>query len=191
MLFAEKLSKRDQYGGCKINVITPENGVPIKAWTRGVPLEDAARNQLLNVAQLPFIYKWVAAMPDVHWGIGATVGSVIPTRGAIVPAAVGVDIGCGMMAIQTSLNASQLPDNLHGIRDAIEKAVPVGQTDQGGANDRGAWKHAPEHHVDVWAGLEPRYKAILAKYPKLEHKQRVNHLRDARHRKPLHRSVSR
>ena len=158
------------------NVITPENGVPIKAWTRGVPLEDAARNQLLNVAQLPFIYKWVAAMPDVHWGIGATVGSVIPTRGAIVPAAVGVDIGCGMMAIQTSLNASQLPDNLHGIRDAIEKAVPVGRTDQGGANDRGAWKHAPEHHVDVWAGLEPRYKAILAKYPKLEHKQRVNHL---------------
>jgi len=160
----------------KFNVITPENGVPIKAWTRGVPLEDAARNQLLNVAQLPFIYKWVAAMPDVHWGIGATVGSVIPTRGAIVPAAVGVDIGCGMMAIQTSLNASQLPDNLHGIRDAIEKAVPVGRTDQGGANDRGAWKHAPEHHVDVWAGLEPRYKAILAKYPKLEHKQRVNHL---------------
>ena len=160
----------------KFNVITPENGVPIKAWTRGVPLEDAARNQLLNVAQLPFIYKWVAAMPDVHWGIGATVGSVIPTRGAIVPAAVGVDIGCGMMAIQTSLNASQLPDNLHGIRDAIEKAVPVGRTDQGGANDRGAWKHAPEHHVDVWAGLEPRYKAILAKYPKLKHKQRVNHL---------------
>ena len=158
------------------NVITPAHGLPIKAWTRGVPLEDAARNQLLNVAQLPFIYKWVAAMPDVHWGIGATVGSVIPTRGAIVPAAVGVDIGCGMMAIQTSLNASQLPDNLHGIRDAIEKAVPVGRTDQGGANDRGAWKHAPEHHVNVWAALEPRYKAILAKYPKLEHKQRVNHL---------------
>lgn len=81
------------------NVIKPDNGVPIKAWTKGVPLEDAARQQLLNVAQLPFIYKWVAAMPDVHWGIGATVGSVIPTRGAIVPAAVGVDIGCGMMAV--------------------------------------------------------------------------------------------
>ena len=75
------------------NVITPEKGVPIKAWTKGVPLEDAAQKQLLNVAQLPFIYKWVAAMPDVHWGIGATVGSVIPTRGAIIPAAVGVDIG--------------------------------------------------------------------------------------------------
>jgi len=94
------------------NVIKPETGAPIKAWTKGVPLEDAARQQLLNVAQLPFIYKWVAAMPDVHWGIGATVGSVIPTRGAIIPAAVGVDIGCGMMAVQTSLNARDLPDNL-------------------------------------------------------------------------------
>ena len=69
------------------NVMTPDKGVPIKAWTKGVPLEDAARQQLLNVAQLPFIYKWVAAMPDVHWGIGATVGSVIPTKGAIIPAA--------------------------------------------------------------------------------------------------------
>ena len=115
------------------NVMKPENGVPIKAWTKGVPLEDAARQQLLNVAQLPFIYKWVAAMPDVHWGIGATVGSVIPTRGAIIPAAVGVDIGCGMMAVQTSLHANHLPDNLHGIRTAIEKAVPHGRTDNGRA----------------------------------------------------------
>ena len=65
-------------------------------------------------------------MPDVHWGIGATVGSVIPTRGAIIPAAVGVDIGCGMMAVKTSLHANHLPDSLHGIRTAIEKAVPHG-----------------------------------------------------------------
>ena len=114
------------------NVIEPDNGVLIKAWTKGVPLEDAARQQLLNVAQLPFIYKWVAAMPDVHWGIGATVGSVIPTQGAIIPAAVGVDIGCGMMAVKTSLHANHLPDNLHGIRTAIEKAVPHGRTDNGG-----------------------------------------------------------
>jgi tRNA-splicing ligase RtcB len=103
------------------NVIVPEKGVPIKAWTKGVPLEDQARQQLLNVAQLPFIFKWVAAMPDVHWGIGATVGSVIPTKGAIIPAAVGVDIGCGMMAVQTDLNARELPDNLRRIRSAIEK----------------------------------------------------------------------
>jgi tRNA-splicing ligase RtcB len=65
-----------------------EQGVPIKAWVKGVPLEDAAREQLINVSQLPFIFKWVAAMPHVHWGIGATVGSVIPTKGAIIPAAV-------------------------------------------------------------------------------------------------------
>src|SRR5881392_1030607 len=94
------------------NVLTTENGVPIKAWTKGVQLEDQARKQLLNVAQLPFIFKWIAAMPDVHWGMGATVGSVIPTKKAIIPAAVGVDIGCGMVAVETDLPASRLPDSL-------------------------------------------------------------------------------
>ncbi len=158
------------------NVMKPENGVPIKAWTKGVPLEEAAQKQLLNVAALPFIYKWVAAMPDVHWGMGATVGSVIPTRGAIIPAAVGVDIGCGMMAVQTTLHANQLRDNLHGIREAIERAVPVGRTDNGGKNDRGAWSDAPAHHLNVWAKMEPAYTAIVDKYPKLNHAQRINHL---------------
>src|SRR5260370_3208621 len=117
------------------NVIKPDKGVPIKAWTKGVPLEDAARQQLLNVAQLPFMYKWVAAMPDVHWGIDATVGSVIPTRGAIIPAAVGVDIGCRMVAVQTSLHANHLPDNLQGIRTAIKNAVPHRPRDNGGQDD--------------------------------------------------------
>src|ERR1044072_4101143 len=70
-------------------------GRPIKAWIAGVPVEDAARQQLINVASLPFIHSHVAVMPDVHFGKGATVGSVIPTIGAIIPAAVGVDIGCG------------------------------------------------------------------------------------------------
>ena len=158
------------------NVILPEQGVPIKAWTRGVQLEDAAEKQLRNVAALPFIYKWVAAMPDVHWGIGATVGSVIPTKGAIIPAAVGVDIGCGMMACETTLQANDLPDNLHGIREAIERAVPVGRTDNGGKNDRGAWKDAPARHLEVWAQLEAAYQAVVEKYPKLNHVQRMNHL---------------
>jgi tRNA-splicing ligase RtcB (3'-phosphate/5'-hydroxy nucleic acid ligase) len=158
------------------NVIAPDEGVPIKAWTKGVPLEDEARKQLLNVAKLPFVYKWVAAMPDVHWGIGATVGSVIPTRGAIIPAAVGVDIGCGMMAVRTTLNARDLPDNLHGIRTAIEKAVPHGRTDNGGRNDRGAWHEVRDAHLGVWAQLNARYDAIVAKYPKLAHPQRINHL---------------
>src|ERR1041384_6138294 len=140
------------------NVIEIEKGVPIKAWTKGVSLEEQARAQLLNVAQLPFIFKWVAAMPDVHWGIGATVGSVIPTKGAIIPAAVGVDIGCGMMAVKTSLNAAHLPDNLHGIRVAIEKAVPHGRTDNGGRNDRGAWQNPPQNVVEGWRALDERFK---------------------------------
>src|SRR6204780_3397205 len=92
--------------------------VPIFTWTNGVPVEESARQQLLNVASLPFIHDHVAVMPDVHWGKGATVGSVIPTKGAIIPAAVGVDIGCGMMAMRTNMNARDLPENLKAIRDA-------------------------------------------------------------------------
>ena len=104
-----------------------EGGVPIKMWTRGVPVDDKAKAQLASAARMPFVFKHVAVMPDVHVGIGATVGSVIPTKGAIIPAAVGVDIGCGMMAARTSLMASDLPDNLEGVRAAIERAVPVGR----------------------------------------------------------------
>ena len=159
------------------NVIAPEKGVPIKAWTKGVQLEDQARQQLTNAAQLPFIFKWIAAMPDVHWGVGATVGSVIPTKGAIIPAAVGVDIGCGMMAVQTSLNARDLPDNLKNIRTAIEADVPHGRTNHGGAGDKGAWHDIPERNGAVWGGeLKARYDAILAKHPKLDRGNHANHL---------------
>lgn len=107
------------------------SNVPIKAWTRGVGIEDAARKQLENTARLPIIFRHVAVMPDVHFGIGATVGSVVPTEGAIIPAAVGVDIGCGMMAVQTDLDAKLLPDSLKSLRTAIEKAVPHGRTANG------------------------------------------------------------
>jgi tRNA-splicing ligase RtcB len=106
--------------------ITGTGGVPVRSWTRGVPFEDAAQRQLMNIARLPFVHSHVAAMPDVHLGIGATVGSVIPTLGAIVPAAVGVDIGCGMLAQRTSLSAEQLPDQLKALRTEIEQAVPHG-----------------------------------------------------------------
>ena len=127
-------------------VMEVEGGVPVKSWTRGVPFEDEARQQLRNVASLPFVHRWVAAMPDVHWGIGATVGSVIPTLAAVIPAAVGVDIGCGMMAVRTSLSASDLPDSLKDVRRAIEKAVPHGRTGgRGNRRDRGAWGRAPGH----------------------------------------------
>src|SRR5437764_9870368 len=149
------------------NVLTTESGLPIKAWTKGVQLEDQARKQLLNVAQLPFIFKWVAAMPDVHWGIGATVGSVIPTKGAIIPAAVGVDIGCGMMALRTTLTANELPDNLHAVRVAIERAIPHGRTSGGRKGDRGAWDDPPSASLEAWGSLKPRYDAIVARHPRL------------------------
>jgi tRNA-splicing ligase RtcB len=153
-----------------------EQGVPVKAWVKGVPLEEQAKKQLLDVAQLPFVFKWVAAMPDVHWGIGATVGSVIPTKGAIIPAAVGVDIGCGMMAVQTDLNARDLPENLHAMRTAIEAAVPHGRTNHGGKGDVGAWHEIPPRNLEAWAQLKPRYDAILEKHPKLDRGNHSNHL---------------
>ncbi|MCB9559643.1 MAG: RtcB family protein [Kofleriaceae bacterium] len=152
------------------------DGVPIRAWIRGVQIEDAARKQLLNVARLPFVFRHVAAMPDVHWGMGATVGSVIPTLGAIVPAAVGVDIGCGMMAVETSLRAADLPDNLHGLRTAIEAAVPHGRTNHGGKGDRGAWHDIPKRNAVGWQELAHDYARLAEKHPKLGQGNDVNHL---------------
>jgi tRNA-splicing ligase RtcB (3'-phosphate/5'-hydroxy nucleic acid ligase) len=153
-------------------------GAPIKAWTRGVPIEDSALKQLHNVASLPFIHSHIAVMPDVHWGMGATVGSVIATKGAIVPAAVGVDIGCGMMAVQTSIQAGHLPDSLLDIRVGIEAAVPHGRTDGGGRNDKGAWqRNVPQAAHDAWAGgLNDGYEAIVAKHPKIAHHRGLGHL---------------
>ena len=98
--------------------------VPVHIFTDDIDAQ--ALRQLLHIASLPIVHPHVAAMPDVHAGIGATVGSVIPTRGAIIPAAVGVDIGCGMNAVRTTLTASDLPDNLARLRSAIEAEVPVG-----------------------------------------------------------------
>jgi tRNA-splicing ligase RtcB (3'-phosphate/5'-hydroxy nucleic acid ligase) len=98
----------------------------VKLWTQGVPVEEAAYQQIRNIASLPILGGHIAIMPDVHLGKGATVGSVIPTRGAIIPSAVGVDIGCGMMAVRTTLSASDLPDSLSAIRAQIERDVPVG-----------------------------------------------------------------
>jgi tRNA-splicing ligase RtcB len=116
-------------------VIETSHGGSIKAWVKGVPVESKARNQLENVAGLPFIHSHLAVMPDVHFGRGATVGSVIPTKGAIMPAAVGVDIGCGLMAMRTSLFGRQLPDNLKRVRDEIERKVPVGNGPRGSHRD--------------------------------------------------------
>ncbi len=148
----------------------------IKAWTRGVPVEPKAMEQLERTASLPFVHGWVAAMPDVHVGLGATVGSVVPTRKAIIPAAVGVDIGCGMMAVRTSLGAADLPDALGGLRAAIERAVPHGRTHHGGRGDRGAWGEVPDAVAEVWKGLEPGFRALVERYPKLAQANTAQHL---------------
>ncbi len=145
----------------------PEGGVPIRHWTRGVSFDDRAREQLERVARLPFIHGFVAAMPDVHVGIGATIGSVVPTRGAVIPAAVGVDIGCGMMAVRTSLNAADLPTSLAAVRSAIEAAVPHGRTVSRGrsSRDRGAWHDPPPAVAQAWSELADGFARIVARHP--------------------------
>ncbi|MBI6897323.1 RtcB family protein [Pseudomonas putida] len=157
-----------------MNILEVAGGKPIKLWTDGVPVEDDARKQLVNTAKMPFIFKHLAVMPDVHLGKGSTIGSVIPTVGAIIPAAVGVDIGCGMIAARTSLHARDLPDNLHGLRTAIEKAVPHGKTF--GRRDQGAWDNVPNQADQVWSGLAGRFKAITDKHPRLEKTNNRQHL---------------
>ena len=134
--------------------------VPVKVFTDD--LETRARQQLANVAQLPIVFRHVAAMPDVHAGIGATVGSVIATRGAIIPAAVGVDIGCGMNAVRLSLTAEQLPDSLARVRSAIEHAVPVGFDEH---REAGARREA-------CTPLAQRLAEIVRKYPRIAKMQR-------------------
>jgi tRNA-splicing ligase RtcB (3'-phosphate/5'-hydroxy nucleic acid ligase) len=151
-------------------------GKPIKAWTQGVPFEAEAEAQLRRIASLPFIHKWVAVMPDVHAGIGATVGSVVATKGAIIPAAVGVDIGCGMIAARTTLRAVDLPDDLRELRSAIEKAVPHGRTANGGPGDRGAWHDLPTSVAEAWTELLPGYTALTELFPKLARGATESHL---------------
>lgn len=147
-------------------------GLPIYAWVKGVPFEDLARVQVERVARLPFVHHHVAVMPDVHAGLGCTVGAVIATRGAILPATVGVDIGCGMVAARTTLRADQLPDSLRAVRAAIEAAVPHGRTDHGGRYDEGSWRgEAPPAVREHWEHLQKPYRALIARHPRLSHRR--------------------
>ena len=156
--------------------IPVEGGVPVKAWIQGVSLEDQARQQLVNVARLPIVHHHLAAMPDVHWGVGATVGSVIPTVRAIIPAAVGVDLGCGMMAACTTLVAKDLPDNLKPLRRAIEKAVPHGRDKSGGRGDKGSWSQVPREVENAWRGLSGELEEIASKHPAIGRANSLIHL---------------
>ncbi len=154
--------------------IKNQGQVTIKAWTRGVPFEAKARKQIENIAQMDIIHSHIAVMPDVHLGKGATIGSVIPSVNAVIPAAVGVDLGCGMVATKTSLTASQLPDNLSGVRHAFEIAVPHGRTK--GRVDQGSWQGIPSLVAHAWGDLKPRFERIVAKHPIIAKSNHVNHL---------------
>lgn len=151
--------------------------VPIKAWIKGVPWEDAALEQIRRVARLPFIHKWVAVMPDVHVGAGSTIGCVIPTKGAIMPAAVGVDIGCGMAALRFDLGRRDLGD-LAALRAAIEVRVPHGRTDNGQAKDAGAWRYreAPAPVTAAWSVMAERYAWITDYHPGVTHARGLEQL---------------
>ncbi|UUZ67282.1 RtcB family protein [Polaromonas sp. P2-4] len=156
-------------------------GVPVKMWTQGVPVEIEAQQQLENAARLPIVFKHIAAMPDVHYGIGATVGSVISTYKAIIPAAVGVDIGCGMIACKTSLRAEDLPDNLARLRSEIEKAVPHGMSSKqfrrdGTNRDKGSWETPPNEADAAWAQLVDEFDAICEAYPRLKNTNNHRHM---------------
>ena len=158
-------------------ILDVNQGKPIKMWTEGVPVEEDARKQLMNTAKMPFIFRHLAVMPDVHLGKGSTIGSVIPTQGAIIPAAVGVDIGCGMMAARTTLNAADLPDNLFGLRSAIETAVPHGRTPpRQSRRDKGAWENPPDEVDAMWSALLPGFSRITEKYPRLKNTNNHKHL---------------
>lgn len=158
------------------NEIHHPNGNSIKMWTQGVPVDDKATQQLHNIASLPIIYKHIAVMPDVHVGIGATIGSVIPSYKAIIPSAVGVDLGCGMMACKTTLLAADLPDNLLPLRLAIEKSVPHGRASNRSIRDFGAWNRPPEEVNSAWAKLKPEFEVLCIKEPGLLKTNNHNHL---------------
>ncbi len=165
---------------CKnYNVIENEGKATIKAWTKGVPFEEEAQKQLNNIAGMPLVHSHIAVMPDVHLGKGATIGSVIPSVDAIIPAAVGVDIGCGMVATKTTLTAAQLPDDLSAIRHAFEAAVPHGRTSGRRGRkvrDKGAWHNVPDMVAAEWQKLQVRFDKICEKHPAIRNSNHVVHL---------------
>lgn len=150
-------------------VFSDENSkVPVKAWVDGVEFEEQALKQALNVSSLPFIYKHVAAMSDSHWGNGCNVGAVIATRKVVIPATVGVDLSCGVIAAKLPLNVSQLI-NLPKIREEIEKAIPHGRTDHGGNNDKGSWGwDSPKIIGSYWGQIESNLDKLIERHPKID-----------------------
>jgi tRNA-splicing ligase RtcB len=159
------------------DIIDAGNGKIIKAWKRGVPFDDNTIEQLKKTAQLPFIYKHIAAMPDAHLGSGSTIGTVMPTLGAVCPAAVGVDIGCGMFAQHLKITKQELLDRgLAEVRAAIERVVPHGRTNDGGVGDRGAWHNVPDNIQTIWDTQFARAYDEICHWNPIRHTRAANHL---------------
>ncbi len=160
------------------SVITCEQedgALPLYVWGEE-GIEQEAIDQVSRISHLPFVHHHVALMPDAHFGIGACVGSVVPTIGAIIPAAVGVDIGCGMTATKLDITAGELPSDLSWVRSEIEKRIPHGRTNNGGPGDRGAWHDVPDGVLAAWHGwLEDDYDALLEHTPELKPKTHPAH----------------
>ena len=151
----------------------------IKAWVDGVTIDSDSLRQIRACAELPIIHSHIAVMPDVHYGKAATVGTIIPTVGAIIPAAVGVDIGCGMVAVETSLTADDLPDSLRDLRINIEMLVPHGRTHNGQKGlDAGSWRGNPTDRVkQIWKNeLKSGFDRLTSRYPRLSFTNNDNHL---------------
>lgn len=160
-----------------MRVIDAGAGAYIKAWEpEGLPFEEEAVKQLVNCARLPFIWKYVAAMPDCHAGWGSTVGSVLPVKDVVLRACVSVDIGCGMSANRLNIKRENIPD-LPELRRLIENAVPHGRTNNGGPGDRGAWAHVPVDIRTVWDDhFQFKYDVIGKDHPKAISRNTVSHL---------------
>lgn len=156
-----------------MQVIETSN-VPIKAWTDKVLFEEEAKRQLINLASLPFIHKHIAVMPDVHAGAGTTIGTVFATQKAIIPAAVGVDIGCGMMACKTTLKAGDLPDSLASMRSFIESMIPHGSVP--GKTHIGSWVKIPKIVSLAWNHLKHEFNSLCRMQPRLAKSNNITQL---------------
>lgn len=160
-----------------MKILDASTRVPVKLWIEGVPVQEEALDQLRQVASLPFIHKHVAVMPDVHAGAGSTVGCVIPTEGAVCPAAVGVDIGCGMIAACLDIRSEDMEGLESSIRSRIEALVPHGRTDNGGPEDVGSWKSTPDFVKSVWDyAFDSAYEEICERDPKVRARRTDTHL---------------
>ncbi|KAH9578371.1 tRNA-splicing ligase [Trypanosoma melophagium] len=173
---------RDKSDSSKSYVVVGDSSsnVEVRAWINGVEVERSAHEQLLQLARMGNVIQHpIAVMPDVHTGHGATVGTVIPTTHALIPSTVGVDIGCGMIAVKTSLTQEDLPNTLAGLRLAIEVAVPHGRTHNGRSNmDAGSWRgEVPKEVAEIWkVHLQKGFEEICSMQKQIESSNHITHL---------------